>query len=221
MGKLTWAERLKRFRQQHEEQYARVLMTQPGQTTLLQAVPNPGVVLMMGKKGAGKSATAHKVAESLHKSRKMPAILHLPGHVPDNLRRQVQRLLPDWMKVVTSTESWPTRAVVIVDEAAQSAHARRTQSKDAVELDALMSISRQKSQVILFVSHHSRKLDPNIVRDADRIWWKEPTYAHWMFERNELEDFVLKALELFQHARPRDRTRLTLNMDFHNFTFSQ
>ena len=135
------------------------------------------------------------------------------------MQRQIQQLLPPWLKVVTSTTAWPKRSVVIYDEAAQSDHARRTQSGDAVELDNLMSISRQRQQLIIFVSHHSRKLDPSVIRDIDVIAWKQPTYAHWLFERNELTDFTLKAVDFYRNMRTdAQRLRTTMLVDFHHFT---
>jgi hypothetical protein len=174
----------------------------------------------MGAKGKGKSALAHSIAQSVHTRRDWGAVLHLP-RVPGKLQREIQKLLPKWIEVVTSTEQWPKNSVVIYDEAAQTAHARRTQSGDAVELDNLMAISRQRNQVIIFVAHHSRKIDPNIIRDIDRIVWKSPTFAHWIFERNELTDFVLKAVDFFQALTPAKAKRTNLIMDFHSFKFGQ
>ena len=65
-------------------------------------------------------------------------------------------------------------------------------------LDDLIGVSGQRKQMLLFISHHSRKLDKNAITDADRILWKEPTYAHVLFERDELHDFTLKAFDFFQ-----------------------
>lgn len=217
----SWSNKLKKWRKDHEEQYAKAIIAPPIKTTMLKAIPLPGVILIMGAKGMGKSALAHGIAERLHKIKDIPVVLHLPT-VPMELQKQIQKLLPSWIKVVTSTNQWPKKCVVIYDEAAQSAHARRTQSGDAVELDNLMSISRQRQQLIIFISHHSRKLDPNVIRDVDRIAWKSPTYAHWIFERNEFTDFVLKAVDFFQDIKKVSTAlRTTLIMDFHAFTFSE
>ena len=214
--RISWAEKLKRWRQMHEEEYARVLMSPPEETTLLRAVPFPGVILVMGAKGSGKSAMAHASAEKLHTGRALSAVLHLPM-VPPDLQKHIQKLLPDWLRVVTTTASWPKRSVVIYDEAAQSAHARRTQSGDAVELDNLMSISRQRQQLIIFISHHSRKLDPSVIRDVGMIGWKQPTYAHWLFERNELTDFTLKAVDFYRDMKTESqRLKTTMIVDLHH-----
>ncbi len=221
MVRLSNVEKLKRWRAAHDESYAKVIMDPPIPSTLLRSVPFPGLVLIMGAKGMGKSALAHDIAFQLHNRRHLPSVMHLPT-APQKIITDVKRLLPDWYTVVSSTAKWPNHCVVIWDETSQGAHARRTQSNDAIELDNLMGISRQREQLIIFISHHSRKLDPNVIRDVDRIAWKSPTYAHWIFERNEFSDFVLKAIDFFKTIpSPNKAKRTTLMMDFHNFTFSE
>lgn len=220
MVKKSWTSKLKDWRRRHEEDYARVLMSPPEHTTLLRAIPRAGVVLVMGGKGSGKSALAHDAAEGLHFTKNMPAVLHLPT-IPKPMQQSIQTLLPPWMKVVTSTDAWPKGGIVLYDEASQGAHARRSQTDDAVELDNLMGISRQRNQVIFFISHHSRKLDVNVVRDCDRIMWKRPTWAHWLFERNELTDFVLKALDYFNPMKDGQALKSCLMMDFHHLLFQE
>ena len=79
-----------------------------------------------------------------------------------------------------------------------TAHARRGQSDDAIELDELVSIAGQREQLILFVSHHSTKIDINLCRAVHRIIWKRPTYAHILWEREEIGDFTAKAYEFFR-----------------------
>jgi hypothetical protein len=74
--------------------------------------------------------------------------------------------------------------------------------------------------MILFISHHSRKLDKNAITDADRILWKEPTYAHVLFERDELHDFTVKAFDFFQSLKTdRERLKTALVLDFTTFRF--
>lgn len=216
----SWSERLKTWRKKHDEDYAKAVMAPPEHATILKAIPIPGVILIMGAKGKGKSALAHGIAEKIHSTRHMDAVLHLPT-APADIVKKIQKLLPSWIKVVTHMNQWPKRCVVIFDEAAQGAHARRTQSGDAVELDNLMSIARQRGQLIIFISHHSRKLDPNVIRDVDRIAWKSPTYAHYIFERNELTDFVLKGIDFFKDMKESKALRTTLVCDFHNLKFME
>lgn len=218
--KKSWATKLKEWRKDKAEAYARTMMSPPAKTTLLKAMPYPGVCLIMGHRGYGKTGLAHEIASQEHSRRGVSACLHLPG-VPEDMRKKTQRLVPRWIKVTTHSSQWPTKAVVIYDEASQSAHARRTQSGDAVLLDNIIGVSRQRNQLILFISHHSRKLDPNVVHEVDRILWKMPTHAHALFERDELSDFTYKALDFFAKIRgDTAKKKATLVMDFQNLEFS-
>ncbi len=211
--------KLKQWRQNHNEHYAQILMDPPEHTTILKALPMPSVEIIMGRKRRGKSALAHAIAEKMHETRGCPAVLHLPM-ANTKVRKEIKRLLPSWMSITTDRSQWPNDTVVIYDEASQSAHARRSQSDEALDLDDLIGVSGQRKQMILFISHHSRKLDKNAITDADRILWKEPTYAHVLFERDELHDFTMKAFDFFQSLRnDRERLRTTLIMDFTTFRF--
>jgi len=227
----TLQNKLKKWRESHADNYAHTLLDTPAPTTILRFVPKVGVILIMGDLGMGKSAEAHAIAETLHKAYHKPAVIHLPI-IPDRFKNKVQALLPKWVKVVTDRKLWPKGGVIIIDEAAQQAHARRTQSKEAIELDNLLSIARQREQLIIFISHHSRKLDPNIVQQVTQIHWKQPTYAHQLFERDEMQDFSMRAFDFFQivrkgrpwkqctQAMQRTVKATTLALDMQDFRFA-
>lgn len=214
--KVSWAEKLKRWQKGQDEALAKSLMSPPEQTTLLKAIPFPGVVIIMGARGAGKTGLAHEIMRQFHNRKHLGGAILLPQYLPPKQKR----LLPDWMQVVTMVNLLPKRSVCLIDEAAQVAHARRSQSASAVKLDNLISISRHRQQLILFVSHHSRKLDINLIHDSDRLLWKQPTEAHALFERDELQLFTRKALEFFNGVRT-DSTKLkaTYLMDLHHMQF--
>jgi hypothetical protein len=229
LTKTQWTERLKAWRHDNLENYAKTILSPPEKVSLYKVVPFPGVILDMGDRRMGKSGLAHKIAEEVHKHRGSPAVMHLPG-IPEKLRKRLQKLLPDWFTVVSSRAQWPNDAVVIYDEAAQTAHARRTQSGQAVELDDLIGISGQRNQLIIFISHHSRKLDVNVITEVNRIIWKKPTYAHQLFERDEVSDFTMRAYRFFdemRNNRPWTPTTLlrakkvNLVLDLDTFAFRQ
>lgn len=217
--KTSWTERLKKWRRDNAEQYACTVMNDPGKRSLYQLLPFPGVVLIMGDRRMGKTGLAHEAAHQLHTRRGLPAVVHMP-HAPDKMRRKLQKLLPSWMKVVTRRSEWPKNCIVIYDEASQSAHARRSQSGTAVELDDLIGISGQRNQLIFFISHHSRKIDVNVVTEVNRIIWKKPTYAHQLWERDEVSDFSMKAYQFFQGIKgPVAQKKAALVLDFDSFGF--
>lgn len=213
--KLTWGEKLRRWQKAQDEDTAKALMSPPEKTTLLRATPFPGVVIVMGSRGSGKTGLAHEIMSQFHNRRHFGGALLLPA-----IPRAKSRLLPSWVKVALSISQLPKRSVCIIDEAAQVAHARRSQSAMAVQLDNLISISRHRQQLIIFIAHHSRKLDINLIHDSDRLFWKQPTEAHALFERDELQLFTRKALEFFTGIKgERARQKLTYVMDLHHLQF--
>jgi hypothetical protein len=219
-AKRGWVARLQTWKEGHRERYARILLEDPPKVSLMSQVPFPGLILIMGMRRWGKTGLAHRIAFEAHEKSGMKAALHLPG-VPQRIRVAIQRQLPDWFVVTTNRKEWPTNAVIVYDESSQSAHARRSASGDAVDLDNLISISGQNHQTIIFISHHSRKLDLNVVTEVDRIMWKPPTYAHAMWEREEVSDFSFKAYEFFQRiSGDMSKKKATLCLDFRTLQFT-
>ena len=219
--KVSQTNKLKKYRQQKSEEYARAILSTPRKVQLYSIIPYPGVVMIMGDIRTGKTGLAHEIANVMHSRRDLPAILHLP-RVDEKLRKDVQHLLPSWIKVNRKRSQWKDGAVVIYDEAAQSAHARRSQSGDAVELDELLAIAGQREQLILFISHYSRKLDLNVCTSVHRIIWKRPTYAHQIWERDEMADFTSKAYDFFKGIRGKvAQQKACLVLDMENFGFCQ
>lgn len=228
MTRKTFLDKLRKWRKDKEEQYARTIMEKPERSTILKLFRLPGVALILGSRRYGKTASAHKIGEDLHRSKGVRVMVHLPPTAPQETRQRIQKLLPDYMKVTTKKEEWEKNSVVIYDEAAQTAHARRTQSGDAVALDNLIGISGQRNQFLVFICHHTKKLDPNVVREVNFIIWKRPTYAYQLFERDELTDFTMKAFDYFADLRKgrkmndtiqRMLKRNNLVLDFDDFRF--
>jgi len=230
MTPTSWTEKIKKWRKEKAEHYSRIIMSDPVKVPLRRILKYPGLILVMGDRRMGKTGIAHEIANKLHTEKGIPAVVHMPPSLPVPARAKIQKLLPKWMKLVTNRNEWPKNSVVIYDEAAQTAHARRAQSGAAVELDDLISISGQRNQTIIFIAHHSRKIDLNVVTEVNRIIWKKPTYAHQLFERDEVSDFSMKAYDFFdamRQKRPWNETKLNkakkmaLVLDFDEFEFYQ
>jgi hypothetical protein len=219
--KETLTNKLKKYRQEKADEYAGVILAVPRKVQLYSVIPYPGVVMIMGDIRTGKTGLAHDIAYLMHSRRNLPAILHMP-RMDEKLRKSVQRIVPAWMKVTTKRSQWKDGSVVIYDEAAQSAHSRRSQSGDAVELDDLLAIAGQREQLILFISHYSRKLDLNVCTAVHRIMWKRPTYAHQLWERDEMADFTTKAHDFFKGIKGKiAQQRACLVLDMVDFGFLQ
>ena len=217
----TETDKLKQYRVKKANEYARAILAKPSKTNLLSVIPFPGVVMIMGDIRTGKTGLAHEVANQMHSRRRLSAVLHLPT-LQGKDKKQVQKLIPSWMRITSHRKEWPQNAVIIYDEAAQSAHSRRSQTGDAVELDDLLAISGQRQQLILFISHYSRKLDLNICTAVHTLIWKQPTFAHTLWERDEMADFTMKAFDFFQGIRGDiARKKATLVLDMKSYSFHQ
>ena len=217
-AKESWATKFKKWERDQKETFAKALMSPPEPTTILKAIPYPGVIILMGSRGSGKTGLAHEIMSQFHSKKKLQGCLLLTGV----LTRSQKKFLPAWVSTVSAVSQLPRKAVVLIDEAAQLAHARRSQSAMAVNLDNLISISRHRMQLIIFIAHHSRKLDINLIHDSDRLLWKQPTEAHVMFERDELQMFTRKAMEFFSQIKgEKQRKRATYVMDLHHLRFGQ
>ena len=214
----AWAERLKRWQKLHDEKYAKLILSPPDKITLRRAIPVPCVAIVMGARGSGKSGFSYWIMGEFHRLYKMGGAILYPG---GKLPPAKAKLLPAWVKVVGDINALPKKSVCLIDEAAQQAHARRSQSGKNISFDNLVSMSRQRNQVILWVTHHSRKLDLNIIHDADRVIWKRPSEAHAIFEREEIQQFTWKAFEYFDSLTPKTQLVSCLVMNFQKLSFSR
>ena len=184
--------------------------------TFPQAFPMPGVVLLMGQRGQGKTATAYWAVDRWHglsKGRVTGAIYNAP--------RAIREGLPDWVLTPTSLTKLPHNSVVVIDEAQQVAHARRAASKENLVLANLVSLSRQRNQLLIVITHHSRKLDVMDVMEANRVIWKMPTRGHLMFERDQIKPFTKRAINAFDLIleRKKDTRKYAYVMDFESLSF--
>jgi len=177
------------------------------------AFPWPGVVVMMGDRGSGKTATAHWIMEQWHKDRKGPA----NGAVYMG-PRGAQAVLPDWVTLPQSYKTLPQDAVIIIDEGQEHANSRRFQSAANLEIGNLVALSRQRRQLIILIAHQSRKLDVQLVLDSSCVIWKTPTRGHLMFERRELQPFTARALQALDGVKG-DKRKWAYALDFRNLEF--
>lgn len=178
-----------------------------------EAFPTPGVVMLMGQRGSGKTASAFWAMEEIYKHTNGAmggAVLKAPSGI--------KKQLPNWVATPNRIRGIPTDSVVIIDEAQQMANARRSASNDNLDMAQLVALSRQRNQLIILISHHSRKLDMNEVMDCSRVIWKKPSAGQVMFERKEMKPFAERAVQKFAE-RKGNLQKVAYVMDFENLTF--
>jgi hypothetical protein len=154
----------------------------------LKRIIHPSLVLILGKRGSGKSALAYYLIE-IHRYGLKPYVVGIP--------QSKQHLLPEWVGVASSLEEVPFGAIVIVDEAYLLYHARGSTTQESKEMAKIINLSRQKGQTIIFVTQESRSIDKNIASSANVIIFKEPGILQSEFERPELNHLAKKAVAAF------------------------
>lgn len=151
-------------------------------------VKHPCGVLITGKRGSGKSALGYYLLEELSQVSCVQAnVVGLP--------RQKWYLLPDSIKPVYDLNEIPEGSISLFDEASLRFYARSFNTSENKLMDWLLSISRQKDQTVIFISHHTRKLDLNLVTDVDILCVKQPGLFHSKLERPEIKKLTRTAAQ--------------------------
>jgi hypothetical protein len=154
----------------------------------------PFVGLILGQRGGGKTALGHQLLEVFGEGRDRDAyILGFPDHLRDEL--------PEWIEVLppsTGRENWPENSVVLIHEAHQLLHARRSMDGANIEIDELVTVSRHRDSDIIFETQQSQRLDRNAVTSVDAIIFREPALMQADFERSGMKKIVRAADDYFE-----------------------
>ena len=97
------------------------------------------------------------------------------------------------MGVADTLEDVPPGALALVDEAYLQLHARSSMSDAGRSIGALVNLSRQRRQSLIFVVQEARQLDVNVISQLDWLAVKELSDLSRDFERGELRRFTDKA----------------------------
>jgi len=135
-----------------------------------QSILVPGsVILIIGKRGSGKSALGYLILEKL---------CYRTGCYVVNLPEQAHNLLPGYIGVLPSVEDAPFRSAILVDEAAIRFPARGSYSEKNRKLLEVISLARQRSQISSLII-------------------KELAPLQEKFERHNIKEYLNKAKHAF------------------------
>jgi len=158
----------------------------------LDVIKPPAIVVVLGNRGTGKSATCYSLLE--HFKYKLDVfVVGFP--------EQGKVLLPDWIGIAKSLEEVPSNTISIVDEAYLSHHARGSMSKENKNICRLLNLSRQENKTVVFIAQQGRQLDIDIVSSADVLIFKNPGMLQHKFERPGLRDVLIEAQQAFGKVR--------------------
>lgn len=113
------------------------------ESDLHKAVPHPSAVLILGKKGSGKSALAYRLLELF----RFRADAYAVG-LPDT----ASSLLPDWIGTVDSLKELPLGSTAVVDEAHLRYNSRNSHSHNSRSISEALNLCRQREQTIIVIS---------------------------------------------------------------------
>jgi len=154
----------------------------------LNLIPHPSNVIILGKRGSGKSALGYRLLEYLRYTA-APYVVALPS--------EARKLLPDWIGMAASLEDVPPKAVALVDEANIPYHARSSMAAEARTMSQLVNLSRQREQTLIFVSQEARQLDKNIASSANIVILKDLGILQVEFDRREFNKIATEARQVF------------------------
>jgi len=149
------------------------------------------VILVLGKRGSGKTALAARIAEFI--SATYGLAIYWVG-----LPAAARNLLPSWVKLVNDPGQVPSGSVVLADEAGLRYASLSFNSKDNKLLRAQLMIARHNYTSLIFAIQSSRDLEASIVRQADSVIFKRPGFNQPETERLNIRPMAREAAQIFQ-----------------------
>jgi len=162
----------------------------------LKVIIHPSVVLVLGKRGSGKSGLGYRLLE-LFRYQLTPYVLGIPA--------EAQKLLPDWIGVAQDLDEIPQGSIVLVDEAYLNYHSRESLKIQNREMSRIVNLSRQRNLTLIFITQEARQIDKNIASQADVVIFKEPAMLQLRFDRPELNDITTRAKLAFNNVSSNKR----------------
>jgi len=147
-------------------------------------IQHPSVILIIGRRRFGKSALAHYIGEKFHKEKPELKIFIVC------LPKEKQELLPDWLIPVDNVEELPDNCVAIIDEGSFKYHAHKWQKKETEVMDRMISISGQRKQTYIFITHTMRKFAVAILLDINILMVKKPSLLQMKLERSQFRKLI-------------------------------
>lgn len=175
-------------------------------------IQHPSIILIIGRRRYGKSALGFSILENFHNEKKLLTyVVSLP--------KGKHHLLPDWITPVETVEELPDNCVALIDEGALKYHAYMWGAKETVVMDRVISVSGQKDQTFIFITHTMRKFAITLLLDVDILLCKNPSLLHSKLERSEVRKLVDKVAKEFNKL-PRDEVKKStyvISDDFEGF----
>jgi len=169
------------------------------------------IVLILGKRGSGKTAFAFKLGEYVFAVHGCP--VWLVG-IPE----EIAIYLPNWINIAQDVDQVDPGGFIIVDEAGLLYMAMRYQSDTNTQMRRLMGIARHRKQSLVFISQVAADVDKSVIRQADCSVFKQPNKMQPKNDRPEIREAAGLALKVFEPLSKDEKMR-TAYIDDDDFTF--
>ena len=150
--------------------------TPPVDADLARIISHPTVMLILGARGAGKSALAVRSQELLR---------HTGAPYAVGLPAKASRLLPDWYGLADSFNTIPNDSIIYIPESYRLFHSRSSQSAQGLAIGDIVNLSRHRRHTLIFDVQNPAHLDRNILSEVDILLIKEPGAFQQGFERSQ------------------------------------
>ena len=129
------------------------------------------IVLIMGKRGSGKTALGFYLLEQLKglTARKMFTV-GFPEPTP--------------FKDYATIESVPSDSIVLIDEGSIKFDARRSLTESNVSMSNILKIARHNNISVIFITQNTADIEVRTLRMADVFLLKEPSLVQEYMERS-------------------------------------
>lgn len=166
--------------------------------TWLDGLESGRVILILGKRGSGKSALAAKMAEYMMAIHKMPCFW-------TGLPQGARDLLPHWIRITDTPEKVPVGSFLVCDEAGLNYLSLLFNTSQNRFMRRLLMIARQRHISLVFACQNSRDIDWAIIRQADTIIFKELGLNQPESERTDVKAKAKRAVTAFKEIAKHSR----------------
>lgn len=146
------------------------------------------IMLVLGKRGSGKTALGMKMLENFNKKSKRKC--YALGFEDTKL--------PRWIKRVEDVEQLSNNSIALLDEGARAFFSRESMKDSNKALSKIMTIARHKNISLVIITQNSGMIDLNVLRLADTLLLKEPSLLQSKFERKAMKDIYDKISPEFE-----------------------
>ncbi|MBI4451694.1 hypothetical protein HY642_06995 [Candidatus Woesearchaeota archaeon] len=136
------------------------------------------ILLVVGRRGSGKSVTGFRLLENINAAAKRPCFAIGPK----------QSSLPAWIHSIESVEQATNGGVILVDEGAIAFSSRDAMSDKNKDLGKLLAIARHKDLTLILITQNTGMIDNNVLRLCDTLVFKEGSLLQERFERSAIKD---------------------------------